>query len=559
MKIFHYQNVIPRLFFGFGLMLGAGLLVAGEEPKETKPAEAEEADLATEPVAPVAPASGPIAPAPSVEEPAAPLPVSEVPGEKPEPTAPLEKPQEKPSEKKWAEPERWANGMKDGNGPVILHDRRIPIGEKSKQDVMVIMGDLTVDGEVDGDAVAILGDVVVNGTVSRNVIAIKGDVRLGPKARVAGNIVCPQGSTVIDPGAYVGGKQIQQEAFEEKLEAFRSWWTHALKWGRPIAIAAHMGWLWIFTGFMITFYALLGLLFPRALRSCGDQLTTQPGFVILAAMLTVLALPVLFVLLLITVIGIPVAVLLLPLLVFCAVLFGKAAIYGLVGRWLTGNRLHLALAVIAGALLFLLLYLVPIVGILLSLLVALLGFGCVILTLFSPRASGTTGPVPVAPSGIPLGTTVAEPAPPMLPPVNSPALMAGSLYPRAGFWVRLGATFLDVILVAILVSFVGGMLHRLQVDLEEGLPLWFAIYFVVLWATKGTTLGGIICGLKVVRLDDRPLDWSVAIVRGLSAFLSLAVAGLGFIWVAFDDDKQSWHDKIAGTTIVKVPKGTPLL
>ncbi len=62
-----------------------------------------------------------------------------------------------------------------------------------------------------------------------------------------------------------------------------------------------------------------------------------------------------------------------------------------------------------------------------------------------------------------------------------------------------------------------------------------------------------------MRLDDRPIDWGVAIVRGLAAFLSLVVAGLGFIWVAFDDDKQSWHDKIAGTTIVHVPKGTSLI
>ena len=45
----------------------------------------------------------------------------------------------------------------------------------------------------------------------------------------------------------------------------------------------------------------------------------------------------------------------------------------------------------------------------------------------------------------------------------------------------------------------------------------------------------------------------------LAGFLSLAIAGLGFIWVAFDDDRQSWHDKIAGTTIVRVPKGTALL
>jgi uncharacterized RDD family membrane protein YckC len=82
---------------------------------------------------------------------------------------------------------------------------------------------------------------------------------------------------------------------------------------------------------------------------------------------------------------------------------------------------------------------------------------------------------------------------------------------------------------------------------------------VVLWALKGTTIGGIVCGLKIVRLDDRKVDWMVAVVRGLAGFLSLAVAGLGFLWVAFDDQKQSWHDKIAGTTIVQLPKGMSLL
>ena len=63
----------------------------------------------------------------------------------------------------------------------------------------------------------------------------------------------------------------------------------------------------------------------------------------------------------------------------------------------------------------------------------------------------------------------------------------------------------------------------------------------------------------MVRLDDRTLDWTVAVVRALGGFLSLVIAGLGFIWVAFDPDKQSWHYKIAGTTIVRVPRGTPLI
>jgi uncharacterized RDD family membrane protein YckC len=104
-----------------------------------------------------------------------------------------------------------------------------------------------------------------------------------------------------------------------------------------------------------------------------------------------------------------------------------------------------------------------------------------------------------------------------------------------------------------------GMIQSLWHGFGGVFPFWYAVYCVVMWATKGTTVGGIICGLKLVRLDDRPVTWSVAIVRALGAFLSLVVAGLGFIWVAFDDEKQSWHDKIAGTTIVRVPKGTPLL
>jgi uncharacterized RDD family membrane protein YckC len=39
----------------------------------------------------------------------------------------------------------------------------------------------------------------------------------------------------------------------------------------------------------------------------------------------------------------------------------------------------------------------------------------------------------------------------------------------------------------------------------------------------------------------------------------LAAAGLGFIWIAFDDGKQAWHDKIAGTVVVRVTKGVSLV
>jgi uncharacterized RDD family membrane protein YckC len=97
---------------------------------------------------------------------------------------------------------------------------------------------------------------------------------------------------------------------------------------------------------------------------------------------------------------------------------------------------------------------------------------------------------------------------------------------------------------------------------EGGPGAWLvalAIYGALMWRHKGTTIGGIVCGLKVVRLDNREVDWATAIVRALACFLSLAVAGLGFIWIAIDDEKQSWHDKIAGTAVVVVPKGVSLI
>jgi uncharacterized RDD family membrane protein YckC len=115
----------------------------------------------------------------------------------------------------------------------------------------------------------------------------------------------------------------------------------------------------------------------------------------------------------------------------------------------------------------------------------------------------------------------------------------------------MAALFIDAVLVAILLHIIGSS--------KQGELLALAIYGAVMWKFKGTTIGGIVFGLQVVRVDGRPIDWSTAIVRALSCFLSLVVAGLGFIWIAFDENRQAWHDKIAGTVVVRVPKGVSLL
>jgi len=108
---------------------------------------------------------------------------------------------------------------------------------------------------------------------------------------------------------------------------------------------------------------------------------------------------------------------------------------------------------------------------------------------------------------------------------------------------------------ALLVGFLMGMLHH-GFHLEL---LVLAIYGAVMWKMRGSTVGGIVFDLQVVRLDDRAVDWETAVVRALGCFLSLAVVGLGFFWIAFDAGKQGWHDKIAGTAVVRVRKGVPLV
>jgi uncharacterized RDD family membrane protein YckC len=122
--------------------------------------------------------------------------------------------------------------------------------------------------------------------------------------------------------------------------------------------------------------------------------------------------------------------------------------------------------------------------------------------------------------------------------------------PRAGFWVRIGALLIDALLVGICLSVLGH--HHLEL-------LVLAAYGAVMWKLRGSTVGGIVLDLHVVRLDGRPVDWETAIIRALSCFLSLAVAGLGFIWIALDPNNQAWHDKIAGTVVVRVAKGVPLV
>jgi uncharacterized RDD family membrane protein YckC len=123
--------------------------------------------------------------------------------------------------------------------------------------------------------------------------------------------------------------------------------------------------------------------------------------------------------------------------------------------------------------------------------------------------------------------------------------------PRALFRDRLAAFIVDVFTVFVVAVVLDGLGF---VDDEAFFPL-LLIYFIVFWSLKQTTLGGIVCQLRLVRTDGTPLTFADALVRALSGIVSLLVLAIGALWILRDPERQAWHDKIAGTYVVKVPRG----
>ena len=58
-------------------------------------------------------------------------------------------------------------------------------------------------------------------------------------------------------------------------------------------------------------------------------------------------------------------------------------------------------------------------------------------------------------------------------------------------------------------------------------------------------------GMKVVSVDGKPLTIKQVILRLVGYIVSAMAIGIGFIWIAFDAQKQGWADKIAKTYVVK--------
>lgn len=134
----------------------------------------------------------------------------------------------------------------------------------------------------------------------------------------------------------------------------------------------------------------------------------------------------------------------------------------------------------------------------------------------------------------------------------------------AGFWVRTGAAIIDTILIMLITvpltvsiygwAYFNGENTSIIAGPADFLITWVlpAIAVIAFWIIKQATPGKMAVSAKIVdATTDHPASPAQLVGRYFAYFVSMIPLFLGIIWVAFDKRKQGWHDKLAGTVVIK--------
>ncbi len=134
-----------------------------------------------------------------------------------------------------------------------------------------------------------------------------------------------------------------------------------------------------------------------------------------------------------------------------------------------------------------------------------------------------------------------------------------------GFWARVLATLIDSVLIMAItlppLLAIYGLAYLENNEAVSGLAdilisnILPMILVILFWTKKQATPGKMAVSAKIVDAETggKPSK-KQCVGRYFAYILSAIPLGLGFLWVAFDPKKQSWHDKLAGTVVVKVSR-----
>jgi uncharacterized RDD family membrane protein YckC len=133
----------------------------------------------------------------------------------------------------------------------------------------------------------------------------------------------------------------------------------------------------------------------------------------------------------------------------------------------------------------------------------------------------------------------------------------------AGFWIRLLALGIDVLVILLAKVLLSALASRRWGDVERspalhGMVAFFTFVFAVLYPTvlhavAGQTIGKLVVGARVVATDGEPLPLGAALARAIVFWLSIPFTlGLGAVLGGLRRDKRALHDLIAGSRVERV-------
>lgn len=112
-------------------------------------------------------------------------------------------------------------------------------------------------------------------------------------------------------------------------------------------------------------------------------------------------------------------------------------------------------------------------------------------------------------------------------------------------WAFLLSIVVDLVVLGTLEVVTGGG------ETMAPFAFWYLLHHVGL-VVEGGTIGHRLAGLRVVRVDGRPLGVPHALMREVvRLFLSLPPLGLGFLWMLDQADRRTWHDLLADSVVVR--------
>lgn len=135
----------------------------------------------------------------------------------------------------------------------------------------------------------------------------------------------------------------------------------------------------------------------------------------------------------------------------------------------------------------------------------------------------------------------------------------------AGFWIRFAAKFIDGIVLGIINMVIGFVTTSSMVATPDdpvaimrgaifsGLFQFCvqAAYTSFFLGKFSATPGKMVCGLKVITADNEPLSYLRGFGRCCAEMISSIILCIGYLMVAWDDEKRALHDRICNTRVIK--------